>query len=110
MVGRVSKILGGLAASLAVVAAGAGGITWFTAQKPSVDAGRVVQQAPSVPPSTAAASTPPTQLAVDTSTSADVLSVEVNPRAKVTMMSETWIVRSGQKLRNSHWRQLPYRP
>lgn len=95
MVGRVSKILGGLAASLAVVAAGAGGITWLTAQKPSVDAGRIVQQAPSFPPSTEAATTPPTQLAVDTTTSADVLSLEANPRAKVTMMSQTWIVRSG---------------
>lgn len=97
MVGRVSKILGGLGATLAVVAAGAGGITWFTTQKATIEAGRIVQQTPTAPPSTASPTLPPTQLAVATPpppASTEGITLEVIPRAKMIITSETWIVKS----------------
>lgn len=98
MVGRVSKVLAGLGVTLAVVAAGAGGITWFTTQKATVDAGRVAQQSPSVSPSTGQPSVLPTQLALATPgspVSADGLFLEVIPRTEMIITSETWIVKSG---------------
>lgn len=98
MVGRVTKILGGLGATLAVAAAGAGGITWITTQKATVDAGRIVQQSPSAPSSTGTPSVLPTQAAVATlgsPASADGLSLEAIPRTEMIITSETWIIKSG---------------
>ncbi|GAT85525.1 hypothetical protein CVCC1112_185 [Paenarthrobacter nicotinovorans] len=93
---------------MAIVVAGAAGVTWFTSQKSNVADGQVAErtiQSPSVsttdtPSATAGTSSPPQQVLASPTgpDSLADLSVDVSQPAKMMVMSEQWIVKAGAKI------------
>lgn len=90
MAGRVSKLLGGLGAGLAIVVAGATGVTWLASKNANVADGAVAQQG-------AVSSSETTQQAIASPAvpqSLDSLSIVVPPPIKMMIISEHWVLRS----------------
>ncbi|MDP9936303.1 hypothetical protein J2T11_002665 [Paenarthrobacter nicotinovorans] len=108
MVNRVSKMLGGLGAGLAIVVAGAAGVSWFTSPKSNVADGQAAEryvQSPSdgatSTPSASAALSLPSQSATAPPVGRDPvidLSVDVYEPTKMMVRTEQWIVKSGAKV------------
>lgn len=95
MVGRVSKVLAGVGLAATVIAAGAGGVAWFSAQKASVADGRVVQESP---PSSAS---PAGGLVATPTASPATIDLEFgNPSAAapVPMRTDEWILQENARL------------
>jgi hypothetical protein len=91
VVGRITKVLGGVGAGLAIVLGGATGAIWLTTKNANVDDGRVAQRevrSATVEPSSPAGASPAVLQSLDG------LSLDVKPSAKMLLASERWIVNS----------------
>lgn len=93
MATRITKVLGGLGAGLAIVVAGAGGIAYFTSERASVADGQISQQGSASSPAPAPTAAEPTA-----PRSLENLSVNVKPETKMVIVSEHWMIRSGAKV------------
>lgn len=92
MAGRVSKVVGGAGLALAIVAAGAGGVTWLTSRTANVADGQVAsQQAPT--PTAPSTSAPPPVGQIG-----DNLTLDVKPSVNSYVLTEEWIVAAGAKV------------
>jgi hypothetical protein len=90
MAGRISKLVGGIGASLAIVVAGATGATWLASKNANVADGAVVQQGTGT-----SAETPQQAVASPAAPqSLNNLSVDVTPPVKNVIISEHWVVSS----------------
>jgi hypothetical protein len=101
--GRLTKTLGGIGAGLAVVVAGATGVTWLSSKNADVSSGEVAQHG-------AASSGGPTQQAVVSqaaSASLDDLAVFVPPTPVTPIISEYWVVNASANVEDFPFESSP---